>query len=618
MRKILCKLILIITTLFILFYTNEINTWADTYTVVPGSTATLDTGKNVNAKIKSLVTPSATYSTSDTTITSIEWTNVAPANGVTYKNLSISGSDVLVYLDDTIVKVYTTAETIYLNSSSSYMFYYFKVIETLPITKSRLNTSNVTNFSQMFYFCNKLTSLDLSTWNVSKVTTFYQMFYSCTKLTTLDLSGWQVTNKCTNLSSMFNQCSNLETLTCDFNSWDVSNGINFSAMFSNCSKITILNLNNWQITNKCTYLSQMFYGCNNLKTLQCNFNTWDVSNVTSFFGMFCDCKKLPSLNLSTWNVSNGTTLSYMFYYCEKLTSLNLSNWKVTNKCTDLSNMFYKCTNLKTLTCNFNSWNVSKVSYFNDMFNGCILIELDISEWKIKKTANIDKMLYGKFNKLKAFNTYGISKNISLGYYMILDNNADGISDDGIKYAKLIKDTNSINKQIYALKNYELTLNYNGGTYNGESSKVIYGSSKILSEIPDGIIPIPSKANSATFLGYYTQPKGGELVNTKIIPSGNVTYYAHWESTEFTIYLHSNDLLNSEDEYVNDSKVIELTINVNNPSDLVSKLLPAIQELKNDGYLHDDGYLVTDMLYSGTLPSDRINLNEMSIRNDTTN
>ena len=65
-----------------------------------------------------------------------------------------------------------------------------------------LDTSNVTNMSNMFSDCRSLTSLDLSSFNTSKVTDMRYMFYGCSKLTSLDLSSFNTSNV-TNMGSMF-------------------------------------------------------------------------------------------------------------------------------------------------------------------------------------------------------------------------------------------------------------------------------------------------------------------------------------------------------------------------------------------------------------------------------
>ena len=87
------------------------------------------------------------------------------------------------------------------------------------VSVSYLDTSNVTTMSEMFYYCNKLTSVDTSKWDTSKVTDMYKMFYKCQSLTSLDVSNFNTSNV-TNLDQAFELCSTLTEL--DLSSWNTS------------------------------------------------------------------------------------------------------------------------------------------------------------------------------------------------------------------------------------------------------------------------------------------------------------------------------------------------------------------------------------------------------------
>jgi len=98
--------------------------------------------------------------------------------------------------------------------------------------------------------------------------------------------------------------------------------------FRSCSKLQsiegIENLN----TENVTRMSEMFYGCSNLTTLDVsNFNTQNVTNMGS---MFYGCSGLTSLDVSGFNTQNVTDMSYMFYGCSGLTTLDLSSFNTQN------------------------------------------------------------------------------------------------------------------------------------------------------------------------------------------------------------------------------------------------------------------------------------------------
>ncbi len=71
-----------------------------------------------------------------------------------------------------------------------------------------LNTSEVTSVQGTFANCQKLESLDLSTWDMSNVTRATQMFYNCEKLETITTNQtWKMT--AANSNDMFYNCTEL-------------------------------------------------------------------------------------------------------------------------------------------------------------------------------------------------------------------------------------------------------------------------------------------------------------------------------------------------------------------------------------------------------------------------
>ena len=197
-------------------------------------------------------------------------------------------------------------------------------------------TNVVTSMYQMFYNCNKLTSINgMSDWDTSNVTTMRSMFYNCQSLISLDVSNFNTSN----VTDMY-------------------------YMFHYCRYVTSLDVSNFK-TSKVTNMGYMFQYCNNLTTL--DVSNWDTSNVTDMRYMFKNCISLTTLDLSNFNTSNVTNMMCMFQYCESLTELDVSNFNTANV-TDMYGMFYDCTNLTSLDIsNFNTTNVTDV---NNMFNSC--------------------------------------------------------------------------------------------------------------------------------------------------------------------------------------------------------------------------------------------------------
>ena len=91
----------------------------------------------------------------------------------------------------------------------------------IKVDMTHLNTSNVTNMSSMFSYCENLTSLDLSNFDTSNVGSMSSMFYNCNKLTSLDLSNFD-TSKVTDMAGgMFESCNSLNHIKCKqaFKDW---------------------------------------------------------------------------------------------------------------------------------------------------------------------------------------------------------------------------------------------------------------------------------------------------------------------------------------------------------------------------------------------------------------
>ena len=89
-------------------------------------------------------------------------------------------------------------------------------------------------------------------------------------------------------------------------------------------------------TDSVTDMSQMFYQCNSLTSLDMShFKTDCVTTMTKMFGC---CFSLTELDLSTFNTHQVDNMSDMFYNCGNLIELNLSSFD-TQKVTDMSWMF---------------------------------------------------------------------------------------------------------------------------------------------------------------------------------------------------------------------------------------------------------------------------------------
>ena len=229
-----------------------------------------------------------------------------------------------------------------------------------------LNTEKVTDMSYMFNNCSKLTSLDVTKFNTAKVSNMGYMFFNCSKLTSLDVTKFNTVNV-TNMSEMFNNCLALTSL--DVTKFNTANVTNMIDMFSGCSKLLSLDVT--------------------------KFNT---ANVTNMSGMFNNCSKLTSLDVTKFNTANVTNMSYMFDSCSALLSLDVTNFN-TEKVTSMNNMFNNCSKLTSLdVTNFNTVNVTGMNY---MFSGCQALTTIYASSKFVTTqVSNSSGMFNKCEKLK--------------------------------------------------------------------------------------------------------------------------------------------------------------------------------------------------------------------------
>ena len=225
-----------------------------------------------------------------------------------------------------------------------------------------LNTEKVTDMSYMFCNCSSLTSLDVTHFNTANVTDMRFMFYCCTSLTSLDVTHFNTANV-TNMGYMFYICASLTSL--DVTHFNTAKVTDMRDMFYSCSSLTSLDVTNFNTANVAN-MSYMFSGCSSLTSLDVtNFNT---VNVTDMSYMFFNCLSLTSLDVTNFNTAEVTNMSYMFINCVALTSLYLTNFN-TEKVTNMEGMFSYCRALTTIYAS-SKFVTTQVSNSIDMFYNC--------------------------------------------------------------------------------------------------------------------------------------------------------------------------------------------------------------------------------------------------------
>lgn len=162
----------------------------------------------------------------------------------------------------------------------------------------KLNTSNVTNMGSMFYGCSALETVPEL--DIPNVTNISNMFGGCTKLKNLP---FKVLPKVISCTGAFLNCSSLEGEL----ELDLPNITGTNNLFNNTRFRSIKLLN----TSKVTQVESMCNRCSELESFE-----MDVSKASSDYywgSVFAGCSKLANLKLygfcSTYNFSGSPLLT---------------------------------------------------------------------------------------------------------------------------------------------------------------------------------------------------------------------------------------------------------------------------------------------------------------------
>ena len=129
----------------------------------------------------------------------------------------------------------------YIITNTSYMFNYCKKLVKLDL--SNINTENVTSMAGMFQNCEKIKSLDLSKFDTKNNTLLYCMFNDCYELKEIKFSKKFDTEKVMFMNWMFYGCENLENLNLSSFKVDKKNMKDMTEMFIGCDKLEKIKVN---------------------------------------------------------------------------------------------------------------------------------------------------------------------------------------------------------------------------------------------------------------------------------------------------------------------------------------------------------------------------------------
>lgn len=132
------------------------------------------------------------------------------------------------------------------------------------------------------------------------------------------------------------------------------------------------------------------------------FGTVDTTSSNS--GAFYGCSNMTITATDTLNVSADTSMYNFFRGCSSITNIpNIGTWDVSNV-TYFNNMFFGCTNFNS---NINNWDVSSGYQFIDAFNGCSTFNSPLSGWSDKLIGSSFIDMESIFEGCSSFEGFGV-------------------------------------------------------------------------------------------------------------------------------------------------------------------------------------------------------------------
>lgn len=178
------------------------------------------------------------------------------------------------------------------------------------------DTSEVTDFSQLFDQCAEFNGTLGGNWDTSKVTEAFMMCFQASAFNQ-DISGWDMSS----VEDMDNMFAEATSFNQPIGSWDTSNVTYMGGIFLDAHDFN-QDISGWDISNVGN-LSDVF---RNAKSFDKPLS-WKVSNVYSMDKMFHGAKSFNQ-DISGWDTSSVESMDDMFKNAESFNQ-NLGDWCVT-------------------------------------------------------------------------------------------------------------------------------------------------------------------------------------------------------------------------------------------------------------------------------------------------
>lgn len=229
---------------------------------------------------------------------------------------------ILIWMDGSTLHVSNDGR-IEMAADARYLFAGFTKLESIDFGNC-FDTSKVQVMSYFYGYCPKMEKFSFAELDTSSLTDASNLFTGSTGLRSIEWGKFD-SSKVTDMSSMFYGCTGLSTL--DLSSLDFSRVSTTNYMFGGCRNLNSLNFGDANVENV-RDMNYMFYGCSGLQRL--DLSSFRTNSLQTTVGMFQNCSWLRDLDVSNFNTFKVTTMDYMFNGCSSLNEPDLSSFDFSN------------------------------------------------------------------------------------------------------------------------------------------------------------------------------------------------------------------------------------------------------------------------------------------------
>ena len=308
-------------------------------------------------------------------------------------------------------------------------------IEKIIFKPGRKNATQLNMLQNVFTGCTNLKTIEnFDNFNFSGVEDVKNIFTNCGSLTVLNMNNWNLSNvkdfgkHSNDISEFGTGLSGVKKLY--MNNWNISSVKSLNKAFSGLGSLEEVYMSECKTNNNEEWImTNMFLNCYNLKKVE--MDGFVNSHCTSLASAFSGCSSLPEIDLSSWDLSGVTNMSYIFNGCSKLG--NNSDDKTVSfeeldlrSCTTMQRAFYGCSAMKTL--NLNKVDLRSCNNFSDFASNCsVLTDVGIT--------NSNMTALTSFAFIKQINNVDLS---GTTFGMTTISGTFGVGDNEVSNLKTIK------------------------------------------------------------------------------------------------------------------------------------------------------------------------------------